>query len=256
MFLTFIDQSVIDFIGNNPGLEPADFFHPLNRQQIPGGIGGRVDKYGFGLVRNLIFYGFQSELKTILLVNLYAGRLCFHETNKVGITGVVRVGDDHLIAPVQQHRKKQQHRRRGPGCNQNLIRFDANSVQILIISADGFPELDQSETVGVMGVPFLKCLAGGVFYAHRRIEIGLPHFEMDDVNTSAFHLMRLFEDVHHDERGNVSDPFGKHAAGCSSSESACFDRRFTRVPKWVKQKRRPHQSGHSLSTTGVEISTI
>jgi len=62
----------------------------------------KVDKYGFGPVADFLLDGFWTILKSVFLVNGHSHRISVHKSNKIGVTGIMRIGDDDLIPPFQQ----------------------------------------------------------------------------------------------------------------------------------------------------------
>ena len=69
---------------------------------------------------------------------------------------------------------------------------------------DGFSEFDHAQTVGIMGMAVVEGFAGGLLDASGSVKIGLAHFQVDHMNTLAFHFMGFFQNFHDNERGHFS----------------------------------------------------
>ena len=72
-------------------------------------------------------------LETVSLVYRNRDRLAVHETDKIRITGIMRVGQDHLIPRFQQDPEKAQHEGVRPGADDDLIRLDRDFVLAAVI---------------------------------------------------------------------------------------------------------------------------
>jgi len=74
-----------------------------------------------------------------------------------------------------------------------------NTVLVIVVFADGLPEFNGPQAVGIVGVSVINgpgsCLTDTV----GRLEIGLANFQVDNVSPLAFKFMGPFKDIHYDE---------------------------------------------------------
>ena len=68
----------------------------------PGRIGGRVDEDGPRPRRERRRHRVGPELEAIGLVHVHVDRLRLGELHELRIAGVVRVGEHHLVAPLER----------------------------------------------------------------------------------------------------------------------------------------------------------
>ena len=106
-----IDQSVIDFVGDDGHSERGDFLHSLPAQQIARRIGRGIDQNGFGARMDHFPDGGWCVLESLVFMDRDADRFPSEETNEIGIACVVGIRDDDLIIPFKDRREKDHHRR-------------------------------------------------------------------------------------------------------------------------------------------------
>ena len=75
---------------------------------------------------------------------------------------------------------------------------------LLMILANGLPELKQAQTMGVMGKSVIKGFAGRFFDAGRRIKIRLTNLQMDDAATLTFKFLSPFQYIHDNKGGHFA----------------------------------------------------
>jgi hypothetical protein len=93
------------------GSERGDLLHSLPAQQIARRIGRGVDQNGLGARMDHFTDGGWRVLETLVFMDWDADRFPSEETDEIGITGVVGIGDDDLIIPFENRREKDHHGR-------------------------------------------------------------------------------------------------------------------------------------------------
>jgi len=133
------------------------------------------------------------ELKALLLLHRHIAGHRVHQTEEVGVAGVVGVGEEYLIAGIQQAGEDQDHGRGGAGSDDELLGGEPDPILFQIMGAQGLPELNQALGMGVLGLPrghgppsrLLDHLRGG--------EVGLANLQMDDVLPPGLQLLGSLE---------------------------------------------------------------
>jgi len=195
---------MVDLVGNHGNPQGGDLLHPGWIEEVARRIGGGIDQDPPGAGGNLFADGLGTVLKAVFLVDVDADGNAAEEADEIGIAGVVRIGDDDLVARADEGGKEEQHGGRRARCHDHLVGADRNAVAVRVVFADRFPELQQSQAVRVVGLSVPQRPDAGFLDARRRIEVGLPHFEVNDVFAPLFHLLGLLEDVHDDEGRDIA----------------------------------------------------
>jgi hypothetical protein len=172
---------MVNLIAQNPWAQVCDLSHSRPFQQVARRIRGRIDKNGFGVRRKGRSYGFGSILKGVFFIDGNELGAPSEITNEIGVTGIVGIGKDHFFIAFQESAQSHEESRRRSRSNNDAIGLETpNPIILLIVPANGFSQLRNSQTVSIVCVSLSQSLYGRVLDAFRRIEIGLPHFKMDD----------------------------------------------------------------------------
>jgi hypothetical protein len=150
------------------------------------------------------------ELEAVRLLHVDEHGVGLREPHEFGITGIMRVRQDHLVAALEQGAEEQQHGRRRPRSDEDLVGRDAHPVARLVVLGDGLAQGQDAEGVRVAGAPVLEGLLGGFADDRRRLEVGLAELEMDHVGPLALEGLGALEHLHGQEGLDLLRPAGDH----------------------------------------------
>ena len=107
VFFALVNQSMIDFIRDDVRAllalgQVGNLLHAFGRQEVACWIGRRVDKYAFCSGAQFFPYRFRPVLKSVFFIYGNGNRASLDEFNKIGIAGVVGIGNDDFISRFQQ----------------------------------------------------------------------------------------------------------------------------------------------------------
>src|SRR5512136_991602 len=160
-------------------------------------------------------------------MNPHVHRNTLHKSDEAGIAGVMRVGEDDLVTFLKQRRKEQEHGRRSPRSDHNLIGRDGHIVGLEVVPANGLPEFQEAQAVRVMGVSLVQGLAGSLFDTWGCIKVRLSHLQVDDVNALLFHRASPFKDVHDEKGWNLLGSFCDHCVSSLTVETLHVETLYT-----------------------------
>ena len=79
-------------------------------------------------------------------------------------------------------------------------------VALMVMGADGLPQFQQPQAVGVMGLAFPDRPDTGFLDTFRGIKIRFPHFQVDDLFARPFQGLGGFQDIHDDKGRDFPGP--------------------------------------------------
>src|SRR5262249_52006251 len=126
--------------------------------------------------------------------------------DEVRIARVVGIAQHHLVAGIEKVAEQEQHRRRGTGCDEDLVGRDRHPVGPRVVLHDRLPERQDPEAVRVARPPVLDRARQGVAHRRGRLEVGLAELEVDHVDAGALELLRPLRDLDGQERLDLLDP--------------------------------------------------
>ena len=151
MLPAFIDQAVIDLIGDDVRRESGNGPHGVLREKVTGRIGGRVDENGLCLIADSRLDRLRRELEAVLFIDRDPDGNAAQEAYEIGVAGIARVGDDDLLSVLQQRRKDEHHGRRGSGGHDHLIWFYRDAVGAVVMLCDRLSQPQVAQAVRVVG---------------------------------------------------------------------------------------------------------
>ena len=206
-----VGEAVVDLVGDHPGAEAAEGGQPLRAQHGAGRVGRRVDEDALGPRGEAGRHRVRPELEGVRLLHRHVDRHAARELHELRIAGVVGVGEDHLVARVDQRAEEQQHRGRGARGHQDLVRRYRHAVAGVVVLGDRLAQRQDPEGVGVAGAPVLERLLGRLADDGRRVEVRLPELQVDDVDPLPLEGLGALEDLDGQERLDLLGAARDHA---------------------------------------------
>ena len=77
----------------------------------------------------------RPQLETVLFIDRHPCRNASQESYEIGIAGIARIGDNYLLAPLQESGEDQHHGRRGAGGHHHLLGLYRNAIGLLVMPA-------------------------------------------------------------------------------------------------------------------------
>ncbi len=111
----------------------------------------------------------------------------------------MRVGEDDLVAALEQGAEEQEHGGRGPRGDQDAVRGHVHAVPRPVVLGDGLAQRKNSQGVDVAGAAVLQRLLGRLADHRRRLEVRLAVLEVDDVGAGPLQRLRALEHLHREE---------------------------------------------------------
>ena len=147
-------------------------------------------------------------------VVLEAGRDVAHdaagEDDRRHVGDIRRLVEDDLVARVARRAQREIDRLGGTDRDEDLgRRVVADAVAVVQVARQGAPQLDGPEVRRVVGPALAQALDPGLDDDPRRVEVGLPHPEADDV----VHRRRDVEEAADPRRRHGSHALGQDALG-------------------------------------------
>jgi hypothetical protein len=115
----------------------------------------------------------------------------------VPVAGIARIGEQHLVALVEQHPEGKQQGGARSRRNDDAARRDVDAVAASIEPRDRLAQLPQAERRGVVHALVVERLLRRIDDRLRRAEIGLADLQVDHVPALRLHLARECLDLHH-----------------------------------------------------------
>ena len=207
---SLVGEPVIDLVGDDPRTEARQRRHPIRRQHRPGGIGGRVDENGPRPRGERRRHRLRPELEPVGFVDVHVDGLRLRVLHELRVAGVVRVGEDDLVAALQQRAEEQEHGGRGAGGDQDAVRGHLHAVPRPVVLGDGLAQRENAQGVGVAGAAVLQRPLGRRADHRRGLEVGLAELEVDDVDAGPLQRLRALEHLHREKGLDLSGPARDH----------------------------------------------
>jgi len=195
-----VHQAVVYLVREDElALKPGDLFQVLLRHHDAGRVGRRVDKYGLGPFREHRADLLRPVPEPVVGVRAHLGDAAAHRLDEVGIAGIVRVGEDHLLIRLEDREHHEEHGRRRARGHEHPVRADLHAVLPVIKGADLLAQLQHAHGVRVMGLARADRPDRGLAHDLRGLEIGLADLEVYDVLSFVLQLFGPGHHVHHHE---------------------------------------------------------
>ena len=151
MLFFSVDQAVINLIGYDGWAQLRHFSHSIFGKQVSGGIGRRIDEDRPGFRPDIFLDRFGTKLKPVFFIALYPDGPGPQEFREIGVAGVMGIGHDHLFPGFEEGGEDHEQGRGGARSHQDAIRINADAVFFVVMLADGLPQFQQAQAVGIVG---------------------------------------------------------------------------------------------------------
>ena len=123
----------------------------------------------------------------------------------------MRVGEDDLVAALEQGAEEQQHGGRRSRRDQDAVRRHVHPIPRPVVLGDGLAQREDAQGVSVTGAAVLQRLLGRLPDHRRRLEVGLAELEVDDIDAGPLQRLRALEHLHREKRLDLPGPARDHA---------------------------------------------
>jgi hypothetical protein len=106
----------------------------------------------------------------------------FHPSSSLGVADPVGLGDDHLVAGLEQREREVEEGVLGAHADADVLGLGEPAAHALGRLADGLLEGRDAGDGRVLGAARVDRALGGFEHVSRRIEVGLAHAEREDVD--------------------------------------------------------------------------
>ena len=127
---------------------------------------------------------FRAELETVVLMSQGLGGNAARHAHKAGVTGVTGIGEDDLVARVEQGLEEHGHTGRGAGKDEHSSGCDACAVSVSVMFRHGFTQFKIAHGMCIMGTTFIQSPFCRVHDAGRRGEVRFTDFHVNDACSS------------------------------------------------------------------------
>ena len=160
-----------------------------------------------------------------LRTHRHEARFAAEQPHEIGVTGIARIGQQHLAAPLKQARQGQQHRPRRAGGDKDAADRNIHMVTFRVKLGDGFAQGGQTGGRGVFHFAFGEELNPRLHDQRRRGEVRLADFHVDDIGPRLLQCLGAGQQFHHVKglyrveqvhTGRIDDGLnGSRTASCS-----------------------------------------
>ena len=102
--------------------------------------------------------------------------------------------------------EEEEHRRRGPRGDENLVRRHVDAVRRQVVLGDRLAQRKDAEAVRVARAAVLDRLLDRLADHRGRLEVRLAELEMHDIDARALERLRPLPHLHREERLDLPDP--------------------------------------------------
>ena len=181
-----IAQPVVDLVGDHDQVvfrsHGSDFLHPFEVQHCAGWVVGIVDQDGSRAGRDRGLDLRARHLERGVNVGGDGHGDAAGEAHLCFVGDEARLGDDHLVAGVQDGRQRQVERLGAANGHQRLrFRVVDDAIELRPLGSDRLPQLQDAGVGGVARLPAAQRSDAGLADHRRRDEIRLADAQRDDV---------------------------------------------------------------------------
>ena len=177
MVLVGEDDFAVDLVGEDPQVVALSQPHQLPHQRLvvdlAGGVGGRAEQHQFRLFADQAFDLVEIGQEVVLGAEIVKDRLPVDDGNGHVVVGPAGVGQEHLVAGLEQGQEGTGHAHYRAGGDEDVLRAGGDAGAALKVPRRRrSPRIDAG--IGhVFGVARIGKAAGGLDDMCRGIEIGL-----------------------------------------------------------------------------------
>ena len=149
-------------------------------------------------------------METIVFPDIDEDGTGLEKIDEVGITGVMRVGQNHLVPGFKERREDHEHGRGRAGRDHDVGRRYVHPVLSMVIFGDGFAKFQNTQAVCVVGVAVADGFPSGFLDTFRSIEVWFSDFHMNHVHPGPLDLLGSLQDIHDDKGWYVLGAASNH----------------------------------------------
>ena len=155
-----------------------------------GRVAGCAQDEEFGLVRDSRLQLLQVKAVAVLFIQRYIHRLRLSDLGQTGIGNVAGIGNEHLIALLQQCKKRRRHCLLAAAGHHDLLGgVDLQMVHPLQLLRNGTAQANVTVVGGIRRHALIQRLLGSLLDVCGRIEVGLTNLEMDYLTPLCFQFV-------------------------------------------------------------------